>query len=254
MIFGIISVPKKKYRLIDRLMRPIKTEVTFGNSPEYIVAELAFCQDDIAKMSIKKLKRILDRAELMLKNQGAVAVFFSEDLKQCLNLKQRHLLPQIRKSFKIPPSRIFEAYNLMRDSLAEYSAPKHEENMTIIDGALNAVTPDVIANICTDAKKITIKTNKKDKAQKIEHIIFCEYGIILNVTDIDEEEVCKAQVLIDVDKGKIRIGDRVADGAEFVSGATAFGISSSEEAYYLGNDNLLAIKTLLSGKNKIKIS
>lgn len=127
--------------------------------------------------------------------------------------------------------------------------------MIISDSKLKAVTIEDLADVCMDARRIVLRTEDEQRAKNLADILFREYGVLIKIESNDfNKEDNNAYFLIDADEGKIRAGDCIADGAELVSNSGIYALDPAQEAFYLGDENVFDIKSLLLGKNKLKIS
>ncbi|MBQ3573705.1 MAG: hypothetical protein IJA16_03820 [Clostridia bacterium] len=227
----------------------------FGNTPRYIVAELSYTKEELLKMREGSIRRALNKADKALRHQGAENVFLSGDLRQIIpydSLKDKY---KHNRTYQIPVTKMFACYKHLREKADGLSTQKTQKAMIISDGKLQAVTIEDLADVCMDARRIILRTGEGRKAKSLADVLFEEYGVLIETEENDFlKDDTFAYFLIDVDKGRIRVGDCVADGAELVSGSGIYELDPAEESFYLGAENAFDIKSLLLGKNKLKIS
>lgn len=248
---GIISVPEKKKNIRTRLLCPVVIKEAFGKNPHYSVAELAYSESELKTMRTKKLVRLMQKATAILKSNGAEAALPSDVLREIIENYHPKLVLNFKKSYKIPPNRISFCFLKLWSKINEQS--RYGATLTISDKDLRGVSLPLLEELCTTARQITIRTDKLTSAQRIADDIFCEYGVLIKVEPYTEKKVYSYS-FIDADEGRIRIGDCIADGAEFISNSGIYKLDPAEEAVYLCDENFLEIKSLLVGQNKVKIS
>lgn len=241
-------MPDSKKSFKQRILNKVVIKNTFGNNPVYVVAELSYTKDNLFSFNKNKLRRIIKKAYTFLGNNGADGILFSGELNEFLQEKYPKYFYEKNKYKKIPACRIFECFFELNKILKNNH--KQSPVMLIKDSNLQAVTLKTLSMICINASEIFIHTNMKSKVEEYSENLFSEYGVLLNINTPPPSSYC----FIDVDVGKIRIGDCIVDGAEFVSGSGIYEADPREEARILGEENNLKIKYLLSGENKIKIS
>ena len=219
------------------------------------MAELSYGREKLLKMGQRSIRRVLKRADKALKRRGAENVFLSGDLREIIPYESLKDEYKHNRTYQIPMTKIFACYRCLRVRMDEWLAQKTPKEMIISDGNLQAVTVEDLAEICADARRIILRTNEERKAKRVADILFEDYGVLIEIekNDFLKDNNC-AYFFIDVDKGKIRMGDCVADGAEFVSKSGIYALDPAEEAFCLGDENVFDIKNLLLGKNKLKIS
>jgi len=245
---GIISVPDSKKSFKQRILNKVVIKNTFGNNPVYVVAELSYTKEKLLSFNKNKLRRIIKKAYAFLENNGADGILFSGKLNSLLQEKYPKDFYEKNKYRKIPSCRIFDCFFELNKAFKNKT--KQSPVMLIKDTTLQAVTFKTLSMVCINAREIFIHTNMKSKVEEYSENLFSEYGVLLNINTPPPSPY----FLIDVDMGKIRIGDCIVDGAEFVSGSGIYEADPWEEARILGEENNLKISHLLSGENKIKIS
>lgn len=247
-IIGIISVPQKRQSLVGKMFNKIKIKEKFGDSPEYIVAETAACMADLALMSAAKAKRLMEKAERILTRSGAEVVLLS---KSCKTVEFCNGYMHKDKSYRIPYTKIFDCFWFCCDKVgADYNKSLH-----LFDRRLAAVNYECLSRLCMSVRNLTLYTDDAGEAEALAERLFAEYGICIKVAACrDTETKSTAHMLLDADKGVVRIGDFRVDGAEFFSKSGEYGLDAAEEIAFLGDNADFEVRAWRAGKNVIKIS
>ncbi len=253
--FGIISVPTDKKGFRVKALKTAEIKEIFGTNPRYIVAEIAYTREELVKMRGRHIKKAVLKADKELKRRGAENIFLAENFKSII--RDSSLLPEYEHNriYKIPANKIFMCYKYLKQKTCGLSSWRARNSLIISDSKLRAVTIEDLADVCMDAKRIVLRTEEEQRAKSLADILFKEYGVLIKIESNNfAKEDNSAYFLLDADAGKIRAGDCLADGAELVSNSGIYALDPAEEAFYLGDENAFDIKSLLLGKNKIKIS
>ncbi len=253
--FGIISVPTDKKGFRARALRTAEIKEIFGSNPRYIVAEIAYTREELMRMRGRFIKKAVIKADKELKRRGAENVFLAENFKSIV--RDSALLSEYEHNriYKIPANKIFMCYKYLKQKTCELSSQRARNSLIISDSKLRAVTIENLADVCMDARHIVLRTEEEQRAKSLADILFKEYGVLIKIECNDGSGGDNSSYfLIDADAGKVRAGDCLADGAELVSNSGIYALDPAEEAFYLGDENVFDIKSLLLGKNKLKIS
>ncbi len=243
---GIISVHEKKASALDRLMSRVKIKEAFGSCPEYIVAEVSCSASDILKMSRKRREKLLCKARKFLFSSGATAALPSAECR-AVGLCDT----EYARSFKIPPSRIFECFMFCRKKMGDIDLFKE---LHIFDKELTAFDYEKLSALCTSVRQLVLHTDKTAEADRLAQRLFAEYGIFVKISSRPADADRIFYSIIDADCGIVRIGDFRIDGAEFISNSGIYNLDAAQEAAILGDSVNFEVRNWLSGKNVIKTS
>lgn len=253
--FGIISVPTNKKVFRVRALRIAEIKEIFGENPRYIVAEIAYTREELMRMRGRGIKKAVLKADKELKRRGAENVFLAENIRNIIWDSALLSEYEHNRIYKIPANKIFMCYKYLKQKACEVSYQRTRNSLIISDSKLRAVTIENLADVCMDARNIVLRTQEEQRARELADILFKEYGVLIKIEgDKASGKDNNSYFLIDADAGKVRAGDCLADGAEFVSNSGIYELDPAEEAFYLGDENAFYIKSLLVGKNKLKIS
>lgn len=245
---GIISVPEIKLTIGRKIIRPIVIKEEFERNNNYIVAEISHTAEEIMHYGERKLRRIVCKAKRLLASQGVEGVLLSQNIRDIL--QKRNLYEQFapKRSNRIPPCRVIECFF---KALKIYNGcnDKVEEKAVICDSEMRGVDFDCLLKICMKVKNVVLYTDNTENAEGLAQKLFEEYGVLITVKKYRLiERANLPQIMIDVDRGRVRIRDFVVDGAEIVSNSGKYGLDPQEEAECLGDECCLSIRSLMSGK------
>lgn len=247
---GIISVPEKKVIIGRKFLRPIIIKEKFGKNNKYVAAELSYTAEEITRMSTRRLHRVVRRAEKILFCEGAENVLFAKNLRNLPPVQKVYKEYALKTSKKIPPSKVVDCYLYALEKFKCSCKTRLPERAMLCDRRLLGMSFEKLSRICMDVKHITLRTGETKRGEKLANSLFEEYGILISVEAYDKScDVNAAQVVIDVDEGRIRINDFVVDGAEYVSNSGIYGLEPAEEAACLGDECDLDVRYLMSGEN-----
>lgn len=243
-------MPTKNKQLRDRAFRQIIIKESFGVNPKYIVAELAFSADKLKRMRAGARKRIMAKAERLLRCSGADDVLLTDECKELFLNQSGEDLYSHRKSRTIPCSKLTECFMifLKKTENVRYN------RLVIYDENLSCVSFDRLADICGSVRYITLYTGRIRDGERIAEALLGEYGILISVQSYDERDDARtAGMLIDAENRRVRIGDFVIDGAEFASNAGNYRLDAAEMAACMDDECCLDVKNWLSRENVIRI-
>lgn len=235
---GIITVPKKKPTLYDRIFCKIKFTEEFGDNPRYIVVSIPVAKDNLSEMNNKRFKRIENKAKKLLSKFGAENVLYSEECQIALR-KNKSVNFEFPKSSDIPIHRLCDCFFKFFSPVSDIYQSKR---LCIIDSDFDFVNFDIIEHLCKSVKFISVFCKTPEFGKIISDKIFTKYGLWVDFFEPDAYNSKKPPfLLINADKRLVRIGDRIVCGAEFVSKSMQYRLNPAEEAYILGEKNYMDI-------------
>lgn len=245
---GIISVPEIKLTIGRIIVRPIVIKENFMGNNKYVVAEVSYTAEDIMRFGERKLRKITNRAKRHLESRGAENVLFAQNVRNVLKKRDLYEAYAPKRISKIPPCRVVECF-LKALETYDFCNKKVVEKVVVYDKEMRGVDFESLLKICMKVKEVILFTDNTEKAEIPAQKLFEEYGVLINVKENRlAQGVNLPQIMIDVDKGRIRIKDFVVDGAEFVSNSGIYDLDPQEEAECLGDECDLLIRNLMSGK------
>ncbi len=245
---GIISVPEIKLTTGRIIMRPVVVKETFMGNNKYIVAEISYTAKDIMRVGERKLRKITDRAKRHLESRGAEGVLFAQSIRNILQKRNLYEGFAPKRINKIPSCRMVECFFKALERCGCYNE-KVADKAVICDNEMRGVDFEGLLKICMKVKDVVLCTNNTENAEMLAQKLFEEYGVLITIKENRLTEGANLpQIMIDIDKGRIRIKDFVVDGAEFVSDSGKYGLDPQEEARCLGGECDLSIRSLMSGK------
>ena len=245
---GIISVPQIKLTIGRRIMRPIVITEEFERDNKYIVAEISYSVEEIMHFGEKKLRNVVGRAKRLLESQGADGVLFAQSLRNVLQNNSVYDCFAPKRINKIPPCRVVECF-LKALQIYDVCKEKVADRVVVCDREMRGVDFDELLKICMKSRDVVLYTWCIEKAERVAQKLFEEYGVLITVKKhILTDSIARPQIMVDIDKGRVRIKDFVVDGAEFISGSGKYALDPQEEAQCLGDECRLSIRNLMSGK------
>ena len=225
---------KSEVSLIKRLFHPAELIDEFGERPHFAVAAIPpHCSDRRKNRSIKAAKKRLE-------NRGVDFIVFDKLCKGEDSCNE----------YKIKPLRIFDAYAF---AYKRFAKDRVLSRADIFDRKLYAVTGQRLCEIAKGVRNIYLHTEKIAEFEKESEEIFNEYGIWIECDDC-MKSTDKKDALIDVDRGFVRIGDFLIDGALYSCDGLKYDINIGEIVDKLESDDCFKIKSWKSGKNMLEIS
>lgn len=244
-VIGIVSVPKKNKSVKERIFYSDKIKERFGDNPEFMVAELPYCRDRLLRC--KNIKKLLNRANEILKLNGADRAVCTRELKE--------LFPYIETESEtfVPPQKICECILYVYDKV---SAEKRFNSLAIYDRQLESVSHNNLGRLCRYFKDIRIVTERVFEANKICDAVFADYGICISVSENGETHRNSRCITADVDAGIVRAGDFTINGVEALCDTGVYETDGMDVTCAMLKDRYadFKIKNYISGKNRLTIN
>ena len=204
--FGLLTEPRKKVSLINKLKNKVVFKEELNIGVKIIVAEIPYTAKELAK-----LPRFI-RYFLLNKFKKAFIKLFDEIPLYTLQIKRLYDI-EINSVSKtnLPVSMLYDVCDIY---LKKYAADKNKIGY-IIDRNLSHTDIERIKNLSEYAEQIYFITENSEFFQQLLEIFSYEYGICVNYKNLSFTPPVNSAFIIDTDKGYIRIGrDIFIDKAE----------------------------------------
>ena len=239
---GLITVRKTKRRLCFLNRISVKDVEAV---PPYMVAEIEITEKKLGRISPKKRRKLLNRAEVRLRRIGADRILIDSKYKNLL-LAEPH-----RPGNFLPPRFCFDAFELA----AEKVGNRRIKKLAIYDSALRAVCMSRLESVVMAVNSLILYTDKTDEAERLADRLLDKYGILLDVMPVSmRKSEARPEYLIDVDNGRVCAGDFVVNGIELDADLGECCLDNADLADNMELFGDLHIKKLVSGKNTVEIS
>lgn len=248
-VLGIITAPEKNKGITERLLHPIIIKEETNAERKYIAAELSISTDRLADIGRHRLKKMILKADRLLKNRGAAGVVLTNQCKSKLLDRIDELPIEFERSCVIPASKMEECLAFVLTKITKVTS---FSSAVLFDRELCVVDKGLLEKVCQAVKQISLYTCCTAKAEKLAEFMYREYGVCMFVGEYNDLTARKkAHILIDIDNARVRAGDFVVDGAEFISDIGEYELDGAEAAAVLGEENNMRIKCWLSGGRKV---
>lgn len=240
---GIITVRTKgKSRLCIFNKISVK-DVDAGVS--YMTAEIEIAEEKLGRMSRKKRCRLLCKAEMQLRRLGTDKVLIDSRYKELLLAEQKN------SAYFLPPQFCFDTFELASERVRSGGRIR---TLAIYDSKLRAVSISRLENVVMSVNSISLYTEKTDEAENLADRLLDKYGILIDVMPMPtQKSEMRPEYLIDVDNGRVCVGDFAVDGIELDTELGECRLDNADIADNIELFGSLNIKRLISGKNAVDV-
>ena len=238
---GIVSVQKKKGILSGLGAKNLEVKKSFGTEVIFVPVEVSSVFSSASAIGRAILKRRIKSAERFLVKMGVNIITHSNESETDTCCK-----------INIPSDELLNCFVIC---MKKYGVKSNKSKLIIIDKELVFADADALSTLCLYAQNITLKTRHIAEAEKTAEKIFTEFGVWIEVEDcVKNFKASPSSMMIDADKGIIRVADLIVDGIDYGIDFGNYKINTQEVTEKIKKLNKLQIKHLKSGSNLLKIS
>jgi hypothetical protein len=182
------------------------------NATIYAVV-LPFNASELEKMPVKRRAKFLNKALRIFKKNDIKSIIYTREVKKIFSGQS---IPTKYQGFSVFTGKgVFHEF--VPEAVRRIMNRKNMSNLNmrlgISDRAMSIVTEYLVKNLCYDSKYIKIYTENLNKANELEDKVYNETGLALQISPLENRDLYKSDIFIDVDELKIRMGrDLSVDG------------------------------------------
>ena len=238
---GIVSVQKRKGILSDLGAKNLEVKKSFGDEIVFIPVEVRSVFSETSTIGKLILKGRIKSAERILAQMGVNIITHTG--KRNIDVCCKRGIPSD------------ELLNCFAICMKKYGVKSNKRKLIIIDKKLDFADANALSKLCLYAQNILLKTERIAEAEKMAEKIFIEFGVWIEVEEHSRKfKTGPSSMLIDADKGIIRVADLIVDGIDYGIDFGNYKINTQEVTEKIKKLNKLQIKYLKSGSNLLKIS
>lgn len=231
---GIVEEQKKRHKFVKRLF----PEITYKEEKyDNLLVKVAEAPFD----SFLSKRKVLKRAENVLRNRGISNIFYNKSCKA----------NNVYRFGGIPKWKLIDAFNF---AYKKVSNNKVLERMDVYDGTFEFLNIADFSKIAQCVKLIYLHTKECARSKEYIDKLFEYYGILVEIDENMTSDFVKTECVINADEGFVRIKDFLIDGIEYKCDVINYDIDLCEVALAMNDDSFLDTKSWKSGKNIIEIS
>ena len=227
---GIISVHKTNNLLNFLRKNRFTFPEGFGDNIKFVPVEISLYKNN------KKLSKLVKKAEKMLIDKDVSNIVLTCECKKMLGSDTLS---------GIPPKEIFNAFKLFSRKIN-----KRYKEIVILDKNLSAFNTHSFEKIMFLTNNFYLCTNNTCYAHIVAEAIYNEFGVWINIC---EKNCANSSCVINVDKGKIHIGDIIVDGISYDVDFNGYDVDINDFIAISDISSYVKIDNLMSGKNLIKL-
>lgn len=254
MHIGIVSEYTGENQKIFCLKKSIKEIITDGNNPfELTTVRLPYTADRIKKMTGKCRILLIKKAVVFLKKSGVSHIVLTDFLK-----KYSNEITVVCGGIPIADGRK-EFYKYIPDAVRiaakKCSIELLDAKVCISTIRADRITEYLLRELCYDIKNLTVCTEDTENAKMLCRGFSEETGFFPKITSTVQNSPNKAEVLIDLDNGRVRVGRNVViDGVEFDFNLNDFEVNMLDIAFCLTDIDIFGrVISYNCGKNKLTL-
>lgn len=241
MQIGIISECKIKPR--NPFKRYLRELILSQKNPfELIIAKIPYTADDIDKISPRRIKKAVLKAEKLLKKSGADKIIFTHSLKEYS---------------KVSTDSVNQIFYALIPLCVRSIAPKcnifpPDCRICIKTAEMDRITERLATELCYDTKKLIIYTSDSHNAAEFQESFYNETGFFSEITD---KYTADAEIVIDLNQPSVRIGrDILIDGVQLDFDAGSCDVNFLDIAVCINSFNPAdKISAWIMGKKKLTL-
>ncbi len=238
---GIVSVQKKKGILKDLSAKNLEVKESFGDEVAFFPVEVRSVFSETSAIGKLILKRRIKSAERLLAQMGVNIITHTGESDADVCCKRG-----------IPSDELLNCFAIC---MKKYGVKSNKSKLIIIDKELTFADADALSRLCLYAQNISLKTERIAEAERTAEKIFIEFGVWIEVEEYSRNfKTGPSSMLIDADKGIIRVADLIVDGIDYGIDFGDYKINTEDVTKRIKELNKLQIKYLKSGSNLLKIS
>lgn len=238
---GIVSVQKKKGILKDLGAKKLEVKESFGDKVVFVPVEVRSVFSGTSAIGKLILKRRIKAAERILSQMGVDIITHTGESDTDVCCKRG-----------IPSDELLNCFAIC---MKKYGVKSNKSKLIIIDKKLTFADTDALSKLCLYAQNISLKTERVPEAERNAEKIFVEFGVWIEVEEYSRNfKTGPSSMLIDADKGIIRVADLIVDGIDYGIDFGDYKINTEDVTKRIKELNKLQIKYLKSGSNLLKIS
>lgn len=244
---GIVSVQKKRRSLIDFGMKNITLKEKFGDEVLFIPIEVCSAFSSSSAIGKAVLKKRIRIAERMLKDLGVNIITRTNDCND---------IDEIENDTSCSENGIplDELLNCFIFCMKKCGIKSVKNKLIINDRQLIFADIYSISSVCLYAKNILLKTDFTEEAEKIAEKIFFEFGVWIEIEQYEKDfKASPSTMLIDADRGIIRVADMIIDGVDYGIDCRNYNINIQDVLNKIKKINKIQIKNMKSGNNIVKM-
>lgn len=253
MHIGIVSEytgEKKKFYLKKYVTEIISDE---RNPFEFTAVRLPYTADRIIKMTEKRRMLLVKKAVILLKKAGISHIVLTNGLK-----KYSNEIMAVCGGISVADGRK-EFYKYIPDAVRiaakKCSIELLDAKVCISTIRADRITEYLLRELCYDIKNLTVCTEDAENAKMLCRDFSEETGFFPKITSAVQNSPNKADVLIDLDNNRVRIGRNVViDGVEFDFNLNDFEVNMLDIALCLPDIDIFGrVISYNCGKNKLTL-
>ncbi len=223
--FGILTVPKKKVSLVQKLKSPVVLEETFSTQAQIQVASFTWTEEELLRLPHWIRMRILQRGMKRLNKCGCA--------KTGLDMRYRHIFgltnPEERFISHITPAMMPKAANFCIEQYATMPF-----SVILQANPLSLIQNELLLFLCPNASNLIILTEDTEQAELLGEDICNEYGfypqILTNLPCLPADHL-----LIDIEHGLLCFNENLMDGIECKMDVHQYQVC---QAYFLNESSI----------------
>ncbi len=230
----------------------VKETIFDEHNPFGIVAiRLSHTAEKLEKFTSKRRTAIIRKAIRRLEKADVHHIVFSESLR-----KYKHEL-MCEDVFVANGENIFYKFvpDAVRKAAHRCSVNLLASKVCITAAGQDRITEYLMREMCYDIKNLTVFTDDTERTQRMCESFAEDTGLFPQTSDIKNSASKNADVLIDLDRHRVRVGRNVViDGVEFDFKLNGYSVNMLDIAACLGDvdlsDRVISYKC---GKNKLTL-
>lgn len=254
MHIGIVSEYTGENQKVFCFKKSVKEIISDEHNPfELTAIRLPYTVDRIEKMTEKRRISLMKKAVLRLKKSGVNQIVLTDGLKQ-----YRNEIMAVCDGISVAEGRK-EFYKYIPDAVRvaakKCSIELLDAKVCISTIRADRITEYLLRKLCYDIKNLTVCTEDTEKAKMLCREFSEETGFFPKITAAVQNSPNRADVLIDLDNARVRIGRNVViDGVEFDFNLNGFEVNMLDVALCLPDIDIFGrVISYNCGKNKLTL-